>query len=125
MGCGLLRYGFTKDTPFEYKRKRKHYKQIVREHNRNRDLCEWYDSFKHCECKECTEASEYYIYMIEDYDFHLDHLQVGYYTKEEMKQEILKFLEEEKYDEVQRIAHILSVWQDEWCDYITCKIKYD
>ena len=65
MGYG---YGFTK----RYTRRiqRKHYKQIMREH----------DSWKHCECKDCTEAYEYYIYMREDLDFYPDHhLQSGFY----------------------------------------------
>ena len=121
-----LEFGFIKDTAEEYERKRKEYKQITKEHNPGDKYYDWKWEMG-CKCKECDEAYKYRS-IGKGYDTSFcvsDHPKSALYTKDSMKEYLIKCLGKGKYDTVKFLATILEEWENEWDEeYITCKIKY-
>ena len=113
-----------KDTSDEYIKKRGVYKRTIKEHNQNKKYYEWNNDYEWCKCKDCTEGYKYKIDMI-DVDSYYPYCKVKciYYTKDSMKQDLLKYAEKEKYEIVSFLAYMLE--REEWDDdYITCKVEY-
>lgn len=119
----ILKYIFLEQTPAVFKEKYEKAEKIQRKHERE-------NGYRSCSCEDCKFYNdiEEELRHSEDLDFQVvrhDLPDEHIYTRTEVHDDLIKFIEEEKYYEASALLKILSIWSEYPDECETCFLRYN